>query len=403
MIFLQILSAAFGTAMALAILGSALKTVVLPQEGFPRLAQLVFAVVYRLLVHRGRTRPRAIRLRALYAPVALVSLPLVWMLLMVIAFTFIFWGTGSLTVQQAFEISGSSLTTLGFKEPDTTTRIWIAFIEATIGLGLVALLISYLPTIYGAYNSREKGIIRLRPLTGAPPSAVDLLQTLQRIGALESMDFWRNQTDWILDMQQTHTAFPILTYFPETHRDHSWVATVGTLLDASALVMSASETRGHESFEEIEKGPMSVLVYGMPAFVRIARAASIPLDEPDPITEVVGRFAEPAPPITVTRAEYDDAMAALSPLISVAKGHEDEGWRRFAWVRSSYEPALRALAGLTFAYSSPWTTDRPAKVGEPRFLSRGQIRVDWTANVPAAAAAAGASPGAAAPAPPTGG
>jgi hypothetical protein len=392
MIALRILALIFGATMALAILGSALKTVVLPQEGFPRLAQLVFAVVYRLLVHRGRAQARARRLRALYAPVALVSLPLVWMLLMVIAFTFIFWGTGSLSVQEAFEISGSSLTTLGFKEPDTTTRIWLAFIEATIGLGLVALLISYLPTIYGAYNSREKGIIRLRPLTGAPPSAVGLLQSLQRMGALLSPDFWRGQCDWILDMQQTHTAFPILTYFPETHRDHSWVATVGTLLDASALVMSASETRGQESFEEIEKGPLSVLVYGMPAFVRIARAASIPLDEPVPINEVVAHFSEPAPAITVTRAEYDDAMAALSPLISVAPGGEDEGWRRFAWVRSSYEPALRALAGLTFAYASPWTTDRPAEVGEPRFLSRRQIRVDYAANVPTGATAAAAPP-----------
>jgi hypothetical protein len=396
--------------VALAILGSALKTVVLPQEGFPRLSQVVFAAVFRLLVHRGRTRSRAVRLRALYAPVALVSLPLVWMLLMVIAFTFIFWGTGSLSVQHAFEISGSSLTTLGFKEPDSTTRIWLAFIEATIGLGLVALLISYLPTIYGAYNGREKGIIRLRPITGAPPNAVAMLQSLQRIGALESQDFWRGQCDWLLDMQQTHTAFPILTYFPETHRDHSWVATVGTLLDASALVMSASETRGRESFEEIEKGPMSVLVYGMPAFIGIARAASIPLDEPGTITELVGHFADPAPPITVTRAEYDDAMAALSPIISVAKGHEEGGWRRFAWVRASYEPALRALGGLTFAYPAPWTTDRPAKVGEPRFISRRQIHVDWTVNAPVATKSAPAtfSPAAtpstpASPAPPTGG
>ena len=401
MVALQILSLLFGVALALAILGSALKTVVLPQEGMARLAQFVFALVYRLLVHRGRTGSRAIRLRALYAPVALVSLPLVWMLLMVIAFTFIFWGTGSLSWQQAFEISGSSLTTLGFKEPDTTRRIWLAFIEATIGLGLVALLISYLPTIYSAYNSREKGIIRLRPLTGAPPIAVDLLETLQRIGALESMDFWRAQGDWILDMQQTHTAFPILTYFPETHRDHSWVATVGTLLDASALVLSASDTsKGHRAFEEIEKGPMSVLVYGMPAFVRMARSASIPIDEPASFTDIVGHFPDPPPPITVTRAEYDDAMARLSPLISVAAGHEDEGWRHFAWVRSSYESALRALGGLTFAYAAPWTTDRQAKVGEPRFLSRRKLHVDWTANVPPDAPAA-VTPTSSAP--PTGG
>ena len=52
MIVLHILSLLFGAVLVLAILGSALKTVVLPQEGFPRLSQAVFALVYRLLVHR---------------------------------------------------------------------------------------------------------------------------------------------------------------------------------------------------------------------------------------------------------------------------------------------------------------------------------------------------------------
>ncbi|HUE06345.1 MAG TPA: hypothetical protein VMP41_02880 [Acidimicrobiales bacterium] len=394
MIGLQVLSFIFGTVLALAILGSALKTVVLPQEGFPRLAQAVFAVVHRLLVHRSRSRERAIALRSLYAPVALVSLPLVWMLLMVVAFTFIFWGTGSLTWQRSFEISGSSLTTLGFAEPKGTARIWLAFIEATIGLGLVALLISYLPTIYAAYNGRERGIIRLRPISGAPPAVVALLQTLQRVGALDSLEFWRNQSDWILDIEQTHTAFPILTYFPETHRDHSWVATIGTLLDGAALVISSTETQAGDSFEDIEKGPMMVLVYGMPGFVGVARAASIPIGEPMTIAELVGHFDEPAPPIAITRAEYDEAMAALAPLIGVAPDRTEEAWRRFAWIRSTYEPAVRSLAGLTFAFPAPWTTDRAAKVGRPRFLRRRVIPVDWSANVAEPDEAAPAAPAA---------
>jgi hypothetical protein len=401
MIGLQVLSVIFGAVLALAILGSALKTVVLPQEGLPRLAQGVFAVVHRLLVHRSRSRERAIALRSLYAPVALVSLPLVWMLLMVVAFTFIFWGTGSLTWQRAFEISGSSLTTLGFAEPDTTARIWLAFIEATIGLGLVALLISYLPTIYGAYNGREKGIIRLRPISGAPPAVVTLLQNLQRIGFLDNVEFWRNQSDWMLDIEQTHTAFPILTYFPETHRDHSWVATIGCLLDAAAIVLSSSETPAGESFEDMDKGPMMVLVYGMPGFVRVARAASIPIDEPMGIAAVVGHFEDPAPPIAVSRAEYDEAMAALAPLIGVAPDHTEQAWRRFAWIRSSYEPAVRSLAGLTFAYPAPWTTDRAATVGRPRFLRRRVIAVDWSVKLTGPGLAAPATP--ATPASPTGG
>jgi hypothetical protein len=380
MIALQVLSFVFGTVIVLAILGSALKTVVLPQEGMPHLSQGVFAGVYRLLVHRSPTRARWIRLRALYAPVALVSLPLVWMILMVIAFSFVFWGTGSLTVQRAFEISGSSLTTLGFAEPDTTTRIWLAFIEATIGLGLVALLISYLPTIYSAYNAREKGVVRLRPVAGAPPRAVDILQNLQRIGGLDSTEFWRNQADWILDLQQTHTAFPIISYFPETRQDHSWVASIGALLDASALVLSASETRAGDSFVEIEKGPTMILVYGMPGFVRVAQAASLPVAEPATIADLATHFAEPAPPITISRAEYDEAMATLAPIISVPPERQEEGWRRFAWVRSTYEPSLRALAGLTAASPAPWTSDRAAVVGKPRFLRRRLVSVDWTIN-----------------------
>ena len=296
MTVLRILSFIAGFLIMFAILGSALKTVVLPQEGFPRLAQAVFAVVHRLLVHRWRSKERADALRGLYAPVALVSLPLVWMVLMVIAFTFVFWGTGGgLTVQKAFEISGSSLTTLGFSKPDGTARIWLSFIEAVIGLGLVALLISYLPTIFSAYNGREKGINRLRPIAGAPPNPTTLLQTLHRVGELDEADFWRTSSDWMLDLEQTHTAFPILTYFPETHTDHSWVASVGALLDASALVFSSSETEAGEIYVNVEKGPLMVLVYGLPLIVRIARAANVPLPPPTRLQEVTEHFGEPAP------------------------------------------------------------------------------------------------------------
>ncbi len=206
-------------------------------------------------------------------------------------------------------------------------------------------------------------------------------RTLQRIGGLDSTEFWRNQADWILDMQQTHTAFPILSYFPETRRDHSWVASIGALLDASALVLSASETRAGDSFVDIEKGPTMILVYGMPGFVRVAQAASLPLDEPATFAELTAHFSEPAPPITISRAEYDEAMAAVSSFIGVPPERQDEGWRRFAWVRSSYEPALRALAGLTGASPAPWTSDRAAVVGKPRFLRRRLIHVDWAVNV----------------------
>ena len=382
----HVLVVLLGALVAIAVLGSALKTVVLPQEGNPRLAQFVFALVYRLLVHRRRNDPATRSLRTLYAPVALVSLPLAWMIFMMLAFTCIYWGTHDLSWSRAFEISVSSLTTMGFAEPNGTGRIWIAFVEATIGLGLVALLISYLPTIYSAYNGREKGTNRLRPVAGSPPGGVEFLQSLQRLGSLESPDFWQGSADWMLDLEQTHTAFPILTYFPGSDTKQSWVATMGAVLDASALVVAVSEIDMGEQFADAQKGPLTVLVYGLPLIVHIARAIYIPLPPPVRLEDLLVPSDQPAPAVSIGRDEYDAAMAALPGILVVEPGREEEAWRRFALIRSAYEPALRALAGVTLAFPAPWTSDRPATVGKPRFMRRRPLSVDWSSGRVAALA-----------------
>jgi hypothetical protein len=378
---LHVLSLVLGAAIVLSVLGSALKTVVLPLEGFPRLAQAVFALVHRLMVRRWADETRTSALRSLYAPVALVSLPLVWMIMIAIGFSFLFWGTGSLDWQHAFEVSVSSLTTLGFSEPSSTLRIVIAFIEATIGLGLVALLISYLPTIYSAYNGRERGIILLNPIAGIPPKVPELISTLHRTGSLDGQDFWRRQVDWIVDAEQTHTAFPILTYFPEADRNPSWVASIGVILDAAALIVSASEAQPSRVLADEETGPLMALVYGAAAIDRIARAANVPLPPAVGIVEITSRSGGEPPPISVTRDEYHTTLAAIAPIIGFETGREDEGWHRFAWIRSTYDQPLRALAGIARGAPAPWTTDRPAHVGRPRFLRRRPLPVDWSVQV----------------------
>jgi hypothetical protein len=81
-------------------------------------------------------------------------------------------------------------------------------------------------------------------------------------------------------------------------------------------------------------------------------------------------------------------MATLSGTLVVQPGREEEAWRRFAWIRSAYDPALRALAGVTLASPAPWTTDRPAVVGKPRFLRHRALRVDWSQRPPLPAASA---------------
>ena len=67
------------------------------------------------------------------------------------------------------------------------------------------------------------------------------------------------------------------------------------------------------------------------------------------------------PPSAISRAEYDEAMTAAR-----APHRRRAGRRRRRGAASpgsgrATSPPLRSLAGLTFAYPAPWTTDRAAR------------------------------------------
>jgi hypothetical protein len=378
----EVIAVIVGTSMVLAVLISALETVVLPMRGFTRIARFVFAVVYSVLVHHWRSRTREIELRGLYAPIALVTLPLVWMSLVAIGFSLIFWGLAGGTWVHSFEVSGSSLTTLGFSAPVGLGRVWLAVTEAIIGLGLVALLITYLPTIYAAHHSREKGIMLMRPFAGTPPSPVRMILALQRLGVLGNDELWRMAANWILELDQTHSDFPALCYFPESVPEQSWVGTAGCVLDAASLVLAASDVDRHAVDLAAAKGPLLVLTMGIPAVGHIGRAANLPVEASDNIAELLDMPPERADQISIRREEFDAALDRLSQVLSVETGERDECWRRFAAMRSGYDRALRGLAGLTLASPAPWTTDRPARVGRPRPFRTDPVTVDWTIHAP---------------------
>jgi len=374
----QIGALTLGAVLVACVLVSALETVVLPRNSFTRISRATFAVANRVLVHDGRDRQRSTHLRGLYAPVALVSLPLVWMLSVIVGFGIIFWGADAGTWQHSFEVSGSSVTTLGFSAPSGSLRTWISFVEAIIGLGLVALLISYLPTIYAAHHDREKGLRTLKPFAGSPSSGTDLLVNLNRFHALDNADLWRTASAWLLELDQTHCSFPALCYFPEGDDTQSWVASVGSLLDAGALLLSASPVEWTDPSTITHQGPMIVLAYGVPTVIEIGRAAGLPIGPPVPLVDLLPDGSGRAADISVTREEYQDAVDRLTGIVTIPADQREAAWLRFAAVRASYDRALRGLAGLTLSIPAPWTTDRPAVVGRPRLLTNKPIDVDWS-------------------------
>ena len=375
---LQVVSVLLGVVLVAAVLVSALETVVLPRNSFTRISRATFAVTNRLLIHDGPSRERSTRRRGLYAPVALVSLPMVWMISVILGFGFIFWGADAGTWQKSFEISGSSVTTLGFSAPSGSIRTWISFVEAIIGLGLVALLISYLPTIYAAHHDREKGIRTLKPFAGTPATGVGMLVNLQRFNVLDNSDLWRSASAWLLELDQTHCAFPALCYFPESDDTQSWVATVGSLLDAGALLLSADPVDWDNISSAIHQGPIIVLATGVPTVIEIGRAAGLPIDPPVTLVELQPDGSGRPADVSVTREEYEAALDAIAGIVPVADDQREAAWLRFAAIRASYDRALRGLAGLTLSAPARWTTDRPAVVDRPRLLTNRPVHVDWS-------------------------
>src|SRR5205823_4999478 len=103
---------------------------------------------------------------ALYAPIALLTLPLVWLALVLAGYGAMFWATGVDDVQTAFVASGSALLTLGFATPSGLVQNALAFSEGALGLLLAALLIAYLPTMYTAFSRREAAVNMLEVRAG---------------------------------------------------------------------------------------------------------------------------------------------------------------------------------------------------------------------------------------------
>src|SRR2546426_5054639 len=131
---------------------------------------------------------------ALYAPVSLLVLVGVWVPLVVAGYTGMFWGLGGRSVPTAFRLSGSSVLTLGFERPSDLPATLLTFTEAGVGLVLLAMLITYLPSIYASFSRRENALTALEIRAGSPPSGGEMIERHWGLGPLHRPEGgWRDR------------------------------------------------------------------------------------------------------------------------------------------------------------------------------------------------------------------
>src|SRR5215211_6306726 len=344
--FIHILVFLAGFVTVILTLSSALSTFVLPRAARSQLNRIVFGLlrrVFNFALRFAKTYPRRDGIMAYYAPIGVMLLVPTWYVLIALGYAAMYWSLGVGDITQVLRLSGSSLLTLGFESNNAFGIILLEFTEAMLGLIMVALLISYLPTMYSAFSRREQVVNMLEVRAGSPPSALEMLLRFHRNHGLEKLsDYWKVWEAWFADIEESHTTLPALIFFRSPRAENSWVTAAGAVLDAAAITLSVIEI-------PYEVSAALCIRAGFLALRRIATYFDIPNPQ-DP--------HYPETPICVDRLEFDKVLDQLVAAGLPIKPDREQAWRDFAGWRVNYDRALILLCGLVMAPEAPWSSDR---------------------------------------------
>lgn len=337
---LRIITGLGGVVLVVTTLSAAIRSFVLPRNEVVRLNVRVFVcirLVFDLAAKMANSYERRDRIMAHYAPVALVALPVVWEALVGLGYTSMYWALGEGSWARCYELSSSSLMTLGTTDTRDVAIAALTYSEAALGLLLLTLLLSYLPTIYQAFSRREVTVALLELRAGTPPTASCLLSWLNHDGSVQNDDVqWAAWEQWFVEIEESHTSLPILTFFRSPQPGRSWVTSSGLILDTAVLLFAAVDGPRSRQVEITFKA-------GCLALNRVYRffdgkAGS----EPSPLlpNEL---------PEDPRRTDFDSACHDLAESGLKLCDDRDAAWARYNELRSRYASALEFLSRLTMA------------------------------------------------------
>jgi hypothetical protein len=271
---------------------------------------------------------------AIFGPLSLLVVIIFWASGLILGFALLQWGMrepisapeGAPGFGTYLYLSATSFVTLGLGDvtPRSGLERLITDLEAGTGFGFLALVIAYLPVLYGAFSRREVDIALLDARASSPPSAGALLQ---RIGGCKDLgdlyEVLRQYERWSAELLESHLSYPTLMYYRSQHDRQSWLAALTTILDTCAFLIAASSE--------------SKVTYQARMTFAMSRHAAI---------DLALAFDTPPTPPQPDRLPSDD-LAYLRSLLTGAgmtlkTGVETDA--RLADLRRLYEPFVNALS-----------------------------------------------------------
>lgn len=368
MLAVRLLVFGVGAFIAYAAIINAIRSFVMPRNHNAWLTRYVFRSVYRglaiIILRQLKRKPHPPdpfmerdRILAYHSPITLFVMPMVLLLLILVGFTGMFWAIDAHTVHLtssagrdraiddiyiAFSRSGSSLLTLGFIPAEHFGDMALAFVEAMLGLIIVALIIAYLPTMYAEFTRREAFVAKLEVRAGSPPSPLEFIQRSVLYMTPERLDaLWVQWEDWFTALGETHTSLSALNFFRSPDPQHHWVNASGVILDSAALFLS--------TIDYPVTGQAQLCIRS--GYLALRQIADFFRIEHDP-------SPRPDDPISISREQFDEAVRQLRQANVPLKPNLDQAWRDFAGWRVNYDTVLCELAALVSAPPGVlWITD----------------------------------------------
>jgi hypothetical protein len=331
--WVRVLSGLVGLALVITVLDAAIRTFLLPRVASVRLSRNIarsLGFVFKALAHRRSTYAARDKIMSLYPSILLLTYQGVWLAMSLVAFALGFVALGAPSFVEAFELSGSSLFTLGTTVGDGGGQLALTYVEAGVGLTLLALLIAFIPTLYSAFQRREISVSRLSVRAGVPSTPWGVLEIAQSVASYVRLDeLWQEWEQWFIEVGETHTTLTILNYYRSPVPNQTWIGAAATVLDAAALFNSAVD---------LPPSPTAGLCIrsGWLSLRGLANYFKIPYPHhPDRTI-----------PIAITRAEFDLVLDHLErsgiPLVS----DRDAAWLDFVGWRVNYDAIIEAAYHL---------------------------------------------------------
>jgi len=357
-----------------ATLWDSFETIILPRRVTRRirLARGFFRFTWfpwRAAALRMRSAKRRDSFLSYYGPLSILGLFGVWALGLIFGFALLHWAAGSainpmsnelVTFRTELYFSGTNFFTLGLGDitPHTALARLITVIEAGTGFGFLAIVISYLPVLYGAFSRREVNISLLDARAGSPPTVVELLRRNAQSTSLGRLSRYLGDWEaWAAELMESHLSYPVLCYFRSQHNNQSWLAALTTVLDACALIMAYTEG-------ECQWQARLTFAISRHALVDLAQTLSVP-PHPDPVDRL--------PPQDLERLEKLLAAAGM-PL-----RRSTEADQKLEHLRSMYEPFAHGLSERLLLVLPAWfAAEKP--VDNWRTSAWGRTDLELTAS-----------------------